>query len=61
MSNPTLTALATVAGVMLCWIFFAGIFLLRKRPPKAAEAKRGRFATLGIFLQMVASGIWRGV
>jgi len=38
---------------MLCWIFFAGIFLLRTRPPKAAEAKRDRFATLGISLQMV--------
>ena len=50
MSNPTPTALATLAGVMLCWIFFAGIFLLRKRPSKAAEAKGDRFATLGIFL-----------
>ena len=53
MSNPSPTALGTLIGVMLCWIFFAGIFLLRKRPPKAAEAKRDGFATLGIFLQMV--------
>jgi protein-S-isoprenylcysteine O-methyltransferase Ste14 len=52
MSSPTPIALATLLGVILCWIFFAGIFLLRKRPPKAPEAKRERIATLGIFLQM---------
>jgi len=54
MSNPTPMALATLAGVMLCWIFFAGIFLLRKRPPKAPDAKRDRSAGFGIFLQMCA-------
>ena len=52
MSNPSPTALVTLIGVMLCWIFFAAIFLLRKRPPKEHEAKRDRFATLGILLQM---------
>jgi len=52
MSNPTPVALATLAGVILCWIFFAGIFLLRKRPPKAPDAKRDRTAGFGIFLQM---------
>lgn len=52
MSNPSPTALVTLAAVMLCWIFFAGVFLLRKRPPKASEAKRDKFASLGIFLQM---------
>lgn len=54
MSSPTPIALVTLAGVMLCWFFFAGIFLLRKRPPKAPDAKRDPFAGLGIFLQMVA-------
>jgi protein-S-isoprenylcysteine O-methyltransferase Ste14 len=54
MSNPTPLALATLAGVMLCWFVFAGIFLLRKRTPKAPEAKRDRMATLGIALQMCA-------
>jgi protein-S-isoprenylcysteine O-methyltransferase Ste14 len=53
MSNPTPLALATMAGVILCWVFFAGIFLLRKRPPKAIEAKRDKSASLGIFLQMI--------
>jgi protein-S-isoprenylcysteine O-methyltransferase Ste14 len=52
-SNPTPLALATLAGVILCWIFFAGIFILRKRPPKAPDAKRDKRATLGIVLQMV--------
>ena len=51
--NPTPIALATLAGVILCWIFFACVFLLRKRPPKAPDAKRDKRASLGIFLQMV--------
>ena len=52
MSNPSPTALITLAGVMLCWVFFAGVFLLRKRPQKMPDAKRDKFASLGIFLQM---------
>jgi len=52
MSHPTPIALATLAGVVLCWIFFASIFLLRKRPPRAPDAKRDRTAGVGIFLQM---------
>jgi len=50
--GPTPLALVTLFGVMLCWFVFAGIFLLRKRTPKAPEAKRDRMATLGIVLQM---------
>jgi protein-S-isoprenylcysteine O-methyltransferase Ste14 len=53
MSNPTPLALATLAGVILCWVFFAGIFFLRKRPQKATEAKRDKSASLGICLQMI--------
>jgi protein-S-isoprenylcysteine O-methyltransferase Ste14 len=46
-----LTALILiVAG----WVFFAGIFLLRKRPPKAEETKRAPAATLGIVLQSLS-------
>ena len=52
MANPTPIALVTLGGVIVCWFFFAGIFLLRKRPPKEREAKRDRRATVGIFLQM---------
>ena len=51
-SGPTSIALVTLGGVVLCWMFFAGVFLLRKRPPKAADAKRDRSASIGIFLQM---------
>lgn len=47
-------AFVTLGGVLVCWIFFAGIFLLRKKAPQAAEAKRDRTATIGIFLQMCA-------
>jgi hypothetical protein len=54
MLSPTPLALATLAGVILCWLVFAGILLLRKRTPQAPEAKRDRMATLGIALQMCA-------
>jgi protein-S-isoprenylcysteine O-methyltransferase Ste14 len=54
MYKPNPLAVFTLAGVVLCWIVFAGIFLLRKRPPKEAEAKRDRLSLLGIFLQMCA-------
>jgi len=54
MNGPTTIALVTVGGVVVCWIFFAGIFLLRKKPPKAAEEKRDKTASIGIFLQMCA-------
>jgi protein-S-isoprenylcysteine O-methyltransferase Ste14 len=50
--QPTPLALITLGGVVLCWIFFAGIFLLRRRPPKASEAKRDRLSLVGIALQM---------
>jgi|SRR5580658_10602746 len=50
--SPTPLALVTLLGVILCWSFFAGIFLLRKGPPKEAEAKRDRRALVGVVLQM---------
>jgi len=52
MSNPTPVALATLGGVILCWFAFAAVFVFRKRPPKAPEAKRNRVAAVGIGLQM---------
>ena len=52
MTSPTPMALVTLGGVIVCWVFFAGIFLLGKRPPKEPEATRDRRATLGIILQM---------
>ncbi|HEY1676107.1 MAG TPA: isoprenylcysteine carboxylmethyltransferase family protein [Candidatus Sulfotelmatobacter sp.] len=51
--NPTPLAIATLGGVILCWFFFAAIFILRKSAPKAPDAKRDRRASVGIFLQMV--------
>jgi protein-S-isoprenylcysteine O-methyltransferase Ste14 len=54
MYKPTPIALFTLGGVVLCWMVFAGVFLLRKRPPKEPEAKRDRWSLLGIFLQMCA-------
>jgi len=54
MNNPTPIALFTLGGVVLCWMVFAAVFLLRKRLPKEQEAKRDRMSLLGIFLQMCA-------
>jgi protein-S-isoprenylcysteine O-methyltransferase Ste14 len=48
----------TFAVVMLGWIIFASIFLLRKGPPREAkEQKRVRAALLGIAIQGVAYAI----
>jgi protein-S-isoprenylcysteine O-methyltransferase Ste14 len=52
-SHPTPLALITLGGVVLCWLFFVGVFLLRKRPPQASEAKRDRLSLVGIALQMI--------
>ena len=54
MYKPTPIALFTLGGVVLCWMVFAGIFLLRKKRPKEPEARRDRLSLLGIFLQMCA-------
>jgi protein-S-isoprenylcysteine O-methyltransferase Ste14 len=43
--------LAALILVLLCWIIFALLFVLRKKPPKAEEAKRVSAAKWGIFLQ----------
>jgi protein-S-isoprenylcysteine O-methyltransferase Ste14 len=37
--------------IVVSWIFFALLFLLRKKPPKAGEAKRVSGAKWGILLQ----------
>ena len=39
--------------LMAVWCVFAGVFLLRKSPPRQEETKRDRRAALGIFLQAV--------
>ena len=50
---------AAFAGVMVCWFVFAGVFLLRKKPPQAAERKRERASLLGIALQgMGYAAVW---
>ena len=54
MYKPTPIALFTFFAVVLCWMVFTALFLFRKRPSKAQEAKRDRMSLLGIFLQMCA-------
>ena len=54
MYKPTPIALFTFFAVVLCWVVFTAVFLLRQRPPKAQEAKRDRMSLLGIFLQAFA-------
>jgi protein-S-isoprenylcysteine O-methyltransferase Ste14 len=49
---PTLT----FAFVMLSWFVFAGAFLLRKKPPKAPDAKKSPVSRLGIVLQGLSYG-----
>ena len=43
--------------VLACWFLFAGIFLLRKKPPKAPESKRDRASLAGIVMQGFGFGV----
>src|SRR5271168_1377192 len=54
MSNPTPIALGTLGVMVVCWLSFVAGFVFRRKPPQAenTEAKRDRFAFVGIFLQM---------
>ena len=48
-------------GVMFCWIGFAAVFLLRKKPPGSPETKRNNIAMLGLALEAVGYAIvWTG-
>jgi protein-S-isoprenylcysteine O-methyltransferase Ste14 len=47
--------------VMLCWFSFAGIFLLRKKPPSPPDQKRSPGSLIGVALQGLAYGIVWGV
>jgi protein-S-isoprenylcysteine O-methyltransferase Ste14 len=44
----------TLTLISLSWLIFAAIFLLRKKPPHAEEAKRAPAATWGIALQSLS-------
>jgi protein-S-isoprenylcysteine O-methyltransferase Ste14 len=41
----------TLEAIFLCWMAFAAVFLLRKRPPRAKESRRDHLSLLGMFLQ----------
>jgi len=51
---PYLAQSAAFYIVIVCWWLFALTFWLRKRPPRAREAKRDRTSLIGLFLQAVA-------
>jgi protein-S-isoprenylcysteine O-methyltransferase Ste14 len=48
-----MVGVVTLVLVFLAWLVFGGIFLFRKKPPKAEEAKRDAAAKWGIALQGV--------
>jgi protein-S-isoprenylcysteine O-methyltransferase Ste14 len=45
------------AGVMVCWIIFAALFLLRKRYPKPNATQRETSSFIGIAMQAVGFAI----
>lgn len=53
-SHSVQIAHATYGALQLCWLAFAAIFLLRKRPPKARESRREYASLVGTFLQICA-------
>jgi len=52
--TPHVAQRAAFYVVIVCWWLFALTFWLRKRPPRAQEAKRDRTSLIGLFLQAVA-------
>jgi protein-S-isoprenylcysteine O-methyltransferase Ste14 len=47
--------------VMICWFVFAGVFLLRKRPPSPPDQRRESGSLFGVALQGVSYGLIWGV
>ena len=47
--------------VMICWFAFAGVFLLRKKPPSPPDQKREPGSLFGVALQGVSYAIVWGV
>lgn len=60
MTFEFLPTLAFVA-VMICWFVFAGVFLLRKKPPSPPDSKREPSSIAGLALQGVSYGLIWGV
>lgn len=60
MTFEFLPTLAFVA-VMICWFVFAGVFLLRKKPPSPPDSKREPSSIIGLALQGVSYGLIWGV
>ena len=51
--KTNMVGVATLILVFLAWLVFGGIFLFRKKAPKAEETKRVAAAKWGIALQGV--------
>ena len=52
--TPHVAQRAAFYVVIVCWWLFVLTFWLRKRPPRAQEAKRDRTSLVGLFLQAIA-------
>jgi protein-S-isoprenylcysteine O-methyltransferase Ste14 len=59
----TLEVLPTLVFVVviICWFVFAGVFLLRKKPPSPPDRKREPGSLFGVALQGVSFGLVWGV
>jgi protein-S-isoprenylcysteine O-methyltransferase Ste14 len=47
--------------VMICWFVFAGVFLLRKKPPSPPDQRREPGSLFGVALQGMSYGLVWGV
>jgi len=47
--------------VMICWVVFAGVFLLRNKPPSPPDQKREPASLFGVALQGMSYGLVWGV
>ena len=57
MTYLELIYLVPLSVIAICWFVFAGAFLFRKKPPKAAEQKRNPKAMTGIVLEAIGYAV----
>jgi protein-S-isoprenylcysteine O-methyltransferase Ste14 len=47
--------------VMICWVVFAGVFILRQKPPRPPDQKRDRGSLIGVALQGISYALVWGI
>ncbi|HSS22576.1 MAG TPA: isoprenylcysteine carboxylmethyltransferase family protein [Pyrinomonadaceae bacterium] len=61
MITPNFLPTLVFVLVMICWFAFAGIFILRKKPPSPPDQKREPGSLVGVAIQGMSFGLVWGI